>query len=296
VKGARDKEVARLSIAILKNLVSTLDDPGTAGRRSNMIDVIKEVSLITGHPPAFVQDLLWQDEQDIWAAAGARTATDIGQASLFSAGIDKMVADPMIRYPIKKAAEAAKKKTKAKKRSLDVYSEGSVDDVGSDRGWIEQIAFDMETQDISPEQFADAFVKFAASREDGDVADLMFGSKEPRSALTAAKRTVIERRSAGQTTVTMPKAGRQGLYVMGFDGKIPYDLAKTLPETLSHCKTLMDLHVSDGGSEWWGKNGRDIDVSIDLNGVQGRVFDGFASGKPFEEIIEEGILDDYGNS
>jgi hypothetical protein len=94
----------------------------------------------------------------------------------------------------------------------------------------------------------------------------------------------------------MPKAGRSGLHVMGFDAKIPSDLEKTLPEPLSHCKTLLDLHVSDGGSEWWEQNGREIDVSIDLNGVQGRIFDDFAAGKSFTDIIEEGILDDYGDA
>jgi hypothetical protein len=292
VKGVRDKEVARLSIAILNNLVSTLDDPGTTVRRSNMIDVISEVSRRTGHPPAFVQDLLWQDEQDIWAAAGARTSTDVGEASLYSTGIDKMVANPMMRFPVKKAAEAEKKKSKAskaRKRSIDVESRDYEDDIDSGRGWLEQISFDTETEDVSPEEFADAFIEFASSLPRGD-------DSEDRSSLESARDAVVELRSAGLTTIVMPNAGREGLHVMGFDADIPKDIAETLPETLSHCKTLLDLHVSSEGRSWWEQNGRDIDVAIDLEGVQGQVFDGFATGKTFSDIIEEGTLDDYGNS
>lgn len=292
VKGVRDKEVARLSVAIQNNLVSTLDDPGTTVRRSNMIDVISEVSRRTGHPPAFVQDLLWQDEQDIWAAAGARTSTDVGEASLYSTGINKMVADPMVRFPVKKAAEADKKKSKsskARKRSIDVESRDYEDDIDSGRGWIEQLSFDMETEDVSPDEFADAFIEFAASLPRSN-------DPEDRSALESAANAVIERRSAGETTVVMPQAGTSGLHVMGFDAEIPSDLAETLPETLSHCKTLLDLHVSSEGRSWWEQNGREIDVSIDLNGVQGRVFDAFVAGKEFSDILEEGILDDYGEA
>lgn len=294
VKGVRDKEVARLSIAIINNLVSTLDDPGTTVRRSNMIDVINEVSQRTGHPPAFVQDLLWQDEQDIWSAAGARTSTDIGQASLYSTGIDKMVENPMMRFPIKKAAEAEKKKSKSKssktkKRSIDVDSREYEDDIDGGRGWIEQLSFDAETEEVSPDEFADAFIEFAESQRLND-------KPEDRSTLESVKEVVIELRSAGLNTILMPNAGRDGLHVMGFDADIPKDLVDSLPESLSHCQTLLDLHVTGEGRSWWEQNGRDVDVTIDLDGIQGRIFDSFAAEKRWEDIIEEGILDDYGNS
>jgi hypothetical protein len=292
VKGVRDREVARLSIAIQNNLVSTLDDPGTTVRRSNMIDVIKEVSLRTGHPPAFVQDLLWQDEQDIWAAAGARTSTDVGEASLFSTGIDKMVADPMIRFPIRKAAEAAKKKStssKARKRSLDA---GFGEDEGSaalGAGWLEQLSFDMETEDVSPEEFAEAFVEFSASRKN----DLDFD---------AIADLIFESRSAGKHVFSVANAPQHGYACLGFDAKLPEEVRAALPESISHCETLIDLHVTSEGRDWWSQNGRRLDVSVDLTdseAPQSRMFDRFArDGRhpSWDDIIEEGILDDYGDA
>jgi hypothetical protein len=135
----------------------------------------------------------------------------------------------------------------------------------------------------------DDFVELAVSL-------LRRNAENSTSALESAKDTVVDLRAAGLSTIEMPKAGLDGLHVMGFDAEIPSDLVEKLPESLSHAKTLLDLHVSSEGQAWWKENGRDIDVSIELDGVQGQIFDSFIAGKRWEDIIEEGILDDYGNA
>jgi hypothetical protein len=135
----------------------------------------------------------------------------------------------------------------------------------------------------------DDFVELAVSL-------LRRNAENSAATLESAKNTVADMRAVGLSTVEMPKAGLDGLHVMGFDAEIPSDLVEKLPESLSHAKTLLDLHVSSEGQEWWKENGRDIDVSIDLDGVQGQIFDSFIAGKRWEDIIEEGTLDDYGNS
>lgn len=292
VKGVRDKAVARLAIAVLKNLASTLDEPETTVRRSNMIKVMREVSARVGQPVAYVQDLLWQDEQDIWAAAGARTATDIGEPSIFSTGIKKMVSDPSAR-----PAVAEKKKPKKSKRSIDgvEQEEDSLDGVGD----LEQFFFEDELQDVSPEEFADAFVEFfsgrseeaRASEEVRDVVVLSNASLESVAGeIRDAARVVI--RSASHSV--WPR--------LGFDAKIPQEIRSLLPEHLSHASTLLDLHATREGADWWSANGRDVDMELDLRDASAppaRVFfrclnsDLTSLDSVWEEIWESDDLDDY---
>lgn len=162
VKGVRDKANARLSIAILKNLASTLDEPETTTRRSSMIKVMQEVSARIGQPVAYVQDLLWQDEQDVWGAAGARTATDIGEPSLFSTGIERLVRDPDSRPAVAENKKPSRKKGKTSKRSLVGESQEEFDGIGD----IEQLLFEDELQDVTAEEFAEAFADFFSDRDE----------------------------------------------------------------------------------------------------------------------------------
>ena len=267
----------KLAKNIVENDVSLMGTPGSGKRRANMIDVYAEVSKKTGMPVAYAQDVLWQDEQDAYAAAGAKTVTAVGEPSFYSDVIAKIARDPENRFP----------RAKKEKRSVDESEEGYLDDF--DRGGRENLLWFEATSGLSDDEFADLVIKFAKNGR-------AQSRSAPVDAVESAKSAVIELRSAGTTTIVMPNAGREGLHVMGFDADIPPDLAEKLPESLSHCKTLVDLHVTSEGRSWWEQNGRDIDVSIDLDGVQGRIFDSFAAEKRWEDIIEEGILDDYGNA
>jgi hypothetical protein len=176
-----------------------------------------------------------------------------------------------------------------KRREVRAYTEQEVDGelryLSDQPGGIEQALFDVTFSDMDD----DDFVELAVSL-------LRRNAEDSASTLESAKNTVDDLRAVGLRMIEMPKAGLDGLHVMGFDADIPTDLAEKLPESLSHAKTLLDLHVSGEGQEWWKENGRDIDVSIDLDGVQGQIFDSFIAGKRWEDILEEGILDDYGNS
>jgi len=109
---------------------------------------------------------------------------------------------------------------------------------------------------------------------------------------------------------------------MGFDAKLPARIASKLPLSLSHAKSLLDLHATKEGTRWWAENGEDLDVSFSLkdrSSVQSQVMDRFirkfgserrdiALGagdewlspadlmrldELWEEIWDEGILDDY---
>jgi len=263
----------KLAKNMVENDVGLMGTPGSGKRRANMIDVYAEVSQKTGIPVAYAQDVLWQDEQDAYAAAGAKTVTGVGELSFYSDVIRKIAGDPEGRFP----------RAKKERRSVDGEIEGYVDDY--EHGGMENMLWWDAMSNVSDDEFADRVIEM-----------LKPGTEKAPSSLESAKNTVADLRAVGLTTVEMPKAGLDGLHVMGFDAEIPSDLVEMLPESLSHAKTLLDLHVSSEGQAWWGQNGRDIDVSIDLDGVQGQIFDSFIAGKRWEDIIEEGILDDYGNA
>lgn len=52
---------------------------------------------------------------------------------------------------------------------------------------------------------------------------------------------------------------------MGFDAPLPDDIKSKLPETLSHAKSLLDLHATREGTQWWSENGREVDVTFRLD-------------------------------
>jgi hypothetical protein len=280
---AERKRLDNLAKAIMKNQTRVLKAPSTTVMRANMIRVMKEASARTGVPVAYLQDILWQDEQDAWGTLGSRTTTVPGEPSLYSTVIKKLVDDIKSGKPAKEE-KPSRKKSKRSYDELDLVE----DETGyfSDyKGGIEQALFDEALHEVDEDTFADIAIDFLR-RMQPDSGDT----------LESAKNTVADLRAVGLSTVEMPKAGLDGLHVMGFDAEIPSDLVEMLPESLSHAKTLLDLHVSSEGQAWWEQNGRDIDVSIDLDGVQGQIFDSFIAGKRWEDIIEEGTLDDYGNS
>jgi hypothetical protein len=280
---AERKRLDNLAKAIMKNQTRVLKAPSTTVMRTNMIRVMKEASARTGVPVAYLQDILWQDEQDAWGTLGSRTTTVPGEPSLYSTVIKKLVDD----IKSGKSAKEEKPSRKKSKRSYDALDLGEEETgyLSDYKGGIEQALYDEAMHEVDDDTFADIAIEFLRRYQ-----------TESRSTLESAKELVIELRSAGLNTILMPNAGRDGLHVMGFDADIPRDLVDSLPESLSHCQTLLDLHVTGEGRSWWEQNGRDVDVTIDLDGVQGRIFDSFAAEKRWEDIIEEGILDDYGHS
>lgn len=108
-----------------------------------------------------------------------------------------------------------------------------------------------------------------------------------REFLRVMATSVEESRKAGVKLITLSAAGRgrggknhyRGYTIwprLGFDAPIPFDLKQKLPPSLSHAKTLLDLHTSKEGTRWWEENGRDIDVTLDLHDVnspQNQLFD-----------------------
>jgi hypothetical protein len=282
--------------SIFKSLIVEQQDPRGAQARRTMREVFRSVvkEIEAKYPDRRgradvdeVQAILWQYEKNLWKHLGAKVSID--ENSLYSKAADDLLTG----------------KTKARRFSAESRAAMAEFDTSELDLWpfeAEQAVWDsdMVQSGIDFKEVLLELERLGSGKSDGDAflneLQRLTDDSQDRSATYAARRAVVEHRTAGQTTVTMPKAGRSGLHVMGFDAKIPSDLEKTLPEPLSHCKTLLDLHVSDGGSEWWEQNGREIDVSIDLNGVQGRIFDDFAAGKSFTDIIEEGILDDYGDA
>jgi hypothetical protein len=161
--GVQYTTVGNLSRSVCSNLLGVVGDPKNSSQRSNMIKVMKEVSKRTGLPVAYCQDLLWQDEQDVWSAAGARTFTEVGEASLYSTGIQKMVTDPSKRKPLPERKAPKKKKVAVSSRSgdYDLADEGAIG-VGD----LQQLTFADEISDIDPDAFAEAFIKVFGGEAD----------------------------------------------------------------------------------------------------------------------------------
>lgn len=158
-----------------------------------------------------------------------------------------------------------------------------------------------------------------------------------RAFYTAMVNSVENARRIGVTKVTMNASGEADPQVrdhapfgkgytiwprMGFDAPIPPDIARKLPSSLSHAKSLLDLHATPEGTRWWAANGVDVDVSLDLtdpSSPQNQVFDRFVrkfstnrremplgSGDDWlspedllrldelwGEVWDDGLLDDY---
>jgi len=268
--------------ALFKSLIHEQQDPRGAQARRSIREVFRSVvkDIEAKYPDRKgkvdvdeVQAILWQYEKNLWKHLGAKVQID--ENSLYSKAADDLL-----------TGKTKERKFKPESRAALLEALRDIGDSNDD--WQFQAEQESWDSDIGESgiDFNQLFLEL----------ERIVSAEKAPSALESAKDTVIDLRSVGLSTVEMPKAGLDGLHVMGFDAEIPPDLIEKLPESLSHCKTLLDLHVSSEGQEWWKENGRDIDVAIDLDGVQGQIFDSFAAGKRWEEIIEEGILDDYGNS
>lgn len=64
-----------------------------------------------------------------------------------------------------------------------------------------------------------------------------------------------------------PAGGRNGYYtwpLLGFDAKLAARDTERLPAHLSHCSTLNELFMEEGGDEHWRQHGRAMDVYFDL--------------------------------
>jgi hypothetical protein len=142
----------RLAKNIVENDTALIGDPGSGSRRSHMIRLMREVSRKTGTPVAYLQDILWQDEQDAYGALGAMTATNVGEPSLYSDQIRKLAAND---------GKSRKQRAKADRGYRRNYEqpEPFVDDY--ERGGREQMLWDAALAHLSDEEFAEAVIKLA---------------------------------------------------------------------------------------------------------------------------------------
>lgn len=146
----------RLAKNIVENDTALMGDPGAGSRRSNMIKVMQAAARRTGMPVAYLQDVLWQDEQDAYAAIGAKTATNVGQLSLYSDQIRRIASD---QEKARRPMAGKEKKEKKNKRSYDPSQEEFYDDY--DRGGREQMLWETTLADVSDQEFADAVIALA---------------------------------------------------------------------------------------------------------------------------------------
>jgi hypothetical protein len=145
-------QLNRLAKNIVENDTSLIGDPGSGSRRSHMIRLMREASRQTGVPVAYLQDILWQDEQDAYGALGAKTATNVGEPSLYSDQIRRLAANN---------GEDRKPRAKVDRGYRRDYEqpEPFVDDY--ERGGRDQMLWDAALAHLSDEEFAEAVIKLA---------------------------------------------------------------------------------------------------------------------------------------
>lgn len=446
----------KLAKNVAENDTSLMGDPGSGRRRANMIDVYRTVQEKTGLPVAYAQDVLWQDEQDAYAALGAKTATEQGKLSFYSDEIRRIADDPSYRIarakkerrdslgqpvefyddyerggrdnllyweaishltddqfvkllldidgkpaerrafcptgegggvdpscsssdgggPSAPAKSGSPSPTKSgpevkigdKREEIDRRLEGmginldaALDITGGSRagtyifvrrdvdkpsepgvhiectrdvagvkdGMFSQtvirnsgpendpeIVVDHKLMEVKPEVAADPEKRHAAARE---FFRTMTESVQA-SVRKGASKVVLN--AAGSSTGKNSFRGYTIWPRMGFDAPIPNHIRGKLPESLGHCRTLLDLHATPEGTRWWKKNGTDLDVQLDLkraDSPQMQVFGKFVrhfekdrrdlaygTGEDWlspadevrleelwEEVWDEGLLDDY---
>jgi hypothetical protein len=145
----------RLAVAILKNQANVMRAPTTSVMRANMIRAMREAAKRTGVSVAYMQDILWQDEQDAWGTLGSRTTTVPGEPSLYSEVIRKIVTEPA-NY---------QKRRRESKRSLGVIAEPMSLPLYSDqKGGPEQALFADFIASMDDDEFADLAVEFLTKR------------------------------------------------------------------------------------------------------------------------------------
>ena len=130
------------------------------------------------------------------------------------------------------------------------------------------------TIDVSPDIARDPLKRQSAGRE---FMRVMVDSVSKARELGVTKVVLNAAGQAGSNS-----AGWRGYTIwprMGFDAPLPFHVRQKLPDTLSHCRTLLDLHATPEGTRWWRDvGGTDIDVQLDLrdrSSPQNKVFDRF---------------------
>jgi GNAT superfamily N-acetyltransferase len=133
-------ELDRLATNIMDNVASSAEAPQNGSQRANMVSVMKEVSTRTGVPVAYLQDILWQDEQDAWGTLGSRTSTQPGVPSLFSDVIKDVAASRVRRGQNKRSYEGEYQP------EILPYDE---------KGGVEQLLWDQANFEVDTDQFVD---------------------------------------------------------------------------------------------------------------------------------------------
>ena len=165
--GFKDKtgtvgKLNRAAKGIVENDWSLMGDPGAGTRRSNMIKVARDAAKRVGQPAAYMQDILWQDEQDAYAALGAKTVTGLGDLSLYSDVIRGIAGDSKNRRPM--AARVNKRSRDPEKNKVAPYDD-------YDRGGREQLLFDEAVSKVSDEDFVNILLKYASKKEESRSTD-----------------------------------------------------------------------------------------------------------------------------
>lgn len=265
-------EAHKAGNTLAKSLVHEQQDPRSARARRVIREVFREVAKrVSAEDPAArgkvqvseVQAILWQYEQNLWKRLGAKTK--IEGDSLYSA------AAKALKQRRDSGEEIATLRPEKQRRPKSVRSADAAASEASEE-------FDYQNQagqDLWDNEFENAgvdFVEFVKELLEGE-------SRSARSFFKSLTDQVHSARCEGESSVTL-RAGeaRTLLPRIGFDALIPSELRGSLPESLSHARTLIDLHVTKEGANWWRDNGTDVDVVLDLDdrtSPQNRAFDAF---------------------
>jgi hypothetical protein len=149
----RETNMYRLAKVICANTVSTIAAPKGARMRTNMGAVAREVSKRVGIPVAFVQDVLWQNEQDMWGTLGARTTTAPGVPSILSTRVEQIVSGEIRRRkPWETSGQIDDEEDRSSNNLDDEYGR-------QDFGAIEQLLFEADMAEVSDDDFVNAFLE-----------------------------------------------------------------------------------------------------------------------------------------
>jgi hypothetical protein len=249
--------------------------PGNGTVANNVRNIFAKATEKTGASNILeVQALGWVDTQNLWQTLGYRLKKDPNE-NTFSSAFDALRSGRRPRITsLEEEAERIKSQKAASRRSFEPEFEDDFDTTPLDVfGGEYQSIFD---EAVSSEEYREALVERISEQIRKS------SSREFRSARSFFKSLATQVHSAradGQPSVTL-RAGeaRHLLPRIGFDAPIPAELRDSLPESLSHARTLIDLHVTKEGSNWWRDNGTDAEVFLDTadhTSPQNRAFDAF---------------------
>jgi hypothetical protein len=249
--------------------------PGNGTVANNVRNIFAKATEKTGASNILeVQALGWVDTQNLWQTLGYRLKKDPNE-NTFSSAFDALRSGRRPRITsLEEEAERIKSQKAASRRSFEPEFEDDFDTTPLDVfGGEYQSIFD---EAVSSEEYREALVERISEQIRKS------SSREFRSARSFFKSLATQVHSAradGQPNVTMRSGeARHLLPRIGFDAPIPAELRDSLPESLSHARTLIDLHVTKEGANWWRDNGTDAEVFLDTadhESPQNRAFDAF---------------------